>query len=175
MWIYAFSSLLQHSEPATGTFVRQLLQLAVFLNRQTAVPIFWQLRLPLISSFTSHAILLSFGVAQEHSTQVTSNPDGAGWALTYEKTSLCLNNASVGHTASNFHVWYGVISAFPPYHFWAIEFLSSQGIQYGSQNSHYLNNNLERQGVLFHKKHTFLSLCLPAKNVCNAGSTVFLL
>lgn len=33
-----------------------------------------------------------------------SNPDGAGWALTYEKTSLCLNNASVGHTASNFHV-----------------------------------------------------------------------
>lgn len=51
-------------------------------------PSSWQLRLPIISSFTSHAILLSFGVAQEHSTQVTSNPDGAGWALTFHSLEL---------------------------------------------------------------------------------------
>ena len=32
--------LLQHSDPAAGTFVRKFLQFAVFLNRQAAVPIF---------------------------------------------------------------------------------------------------------------------------------------
>ena len=74
--------LLQHSDPAAGAFVRKFLQFAIFLNRQTAVPIFGQLRLPIISSFASHAVLLSFEVAQEHSTLVVSNLDGAHWALT---------------------------------------------------------------------------------------------
>ena len=55
----------------------------------TSIPLFMmfliiivQLRLPIISSFASHAVLLSFGVAQEHSTLVVSNLDGAHWALT---------------------------------------------------------------------------------------------
>ena len=43
-------------------------QFAVFLNRQTAVPIFGQLRLPIISSFASHAILPLFRVVEEHTT-----------------------------------------------------------------------------------------------------------
>ena len=51
--------LFQHSDPATCTFVRKFFQFAVFLNRQTAVPI----------------------------TLSDSNPDGAGWALTYQITA----------------------------------------------------------------------------------------
>ena len=69
-------------------FVRKFFQFAVFLNRQTAVPIFGQLRLPIISSFASHAVLLSFGVAQEHSTLVVSNLDGAHWAHTFHQTTF---------------------------------------------------------------------------------------
>lgn len=84
MRIYALQSLLRHSDPATGTFIRQFPEFTVFLNRQAAVPILRQLRLPIITSFTSHAVILWFGVAQEHSTLVISNPDGAGWALTCE-------------------------------------------------------------------------------------------
>ena len=58
--------------------------------RQAAVPILRQLRLPIISSFASHVVLLSFGVAQEHSTLVISNPDGAGWADTQKLLLLVL-------------------------------------------------------------------------------------
>ena len=82
MRIYALQSLLQHSDPAAGTFVRKFLQFAVFLNRQTAVPIFGQLRLSIISSFASHAVLPLLRFVEEHTTLSASNPDGAGWALT---------------------------------------------------------------------------------------------
>ena len=44
----------------------------------------------IISSFPSHAILLSFGVAQEHSTLGVSNLDGAHWALTEPQPGLLL-------------------------------------------------------------------------------------
>ena len=82
MRIYALQSLLRHSDPATCTFVRKFFQFAVFLNRQTAVPIFGQLRLPIISSFASHAVLPLLRFVEEHTTLSDSNPDGAGWALT---------------------------------------------------------------------------------------------
>lgn len=45
------------------SFVRPLLQFAVFLDRQAAVPILRKLCLPLIASFEFHAILLWFWFA----------------------------------------------------------------------------------------------------------------
>ena len=43
------------------------------------------LRLPIISSFASHAVLPLLRFVEEHTTLSDSNPDGAGWALTIEK------------------------------------------------------------------------------------------
>ena len=57
-------------------------QVAVLLNRQSAFPILGQLLHPIITSFTSHAVLLLFGVTEEHSTSAISKTDAVGWALT---------------------------------------------------------------------------------------------
>ena len=42
--------------------------------------------LPIISSFTSHAVLPLFRFVEEHTTLSDSNLDGAGWALTVYET-----------------------------------------------------------------------------------------
>ncbi len=78
-WLGAY----HHGAGWALTFVRKFLQFAVFLNRQAAVPIFGQLLLPIISSFASHAVLPLLRFVEEHTTLSDSNPDGAGWALTY--------------------------------------------------------------------------------------------
>ena len=66
------------------------------LNRQTAVPIFGQLLLPIISSFASHAVLPLFRFVEEHTTLSDSNLDGAGWALTRLQRQSGWNDAIKG-------------------------------------------------------------------------------
>ena len=81
MRIYTLTIFYATLESNIGAFVRER-ELPVLLNRQTAVPIFGQLRLPIISSFTTHAVLPLLRFVEEHTTLSDSNPDGAGWALT---------------------------------------------------------------------------------------------
>ena len=69
------------------------------------------MRLPIISSFAAHAVLLLFGVREEeHSTLANSNTDGVGWALTFE---AALNGANLRYRAVLMTAWSFLFGVFP--------------------------------------------------------------
>lgn len=65
-----------------GYFCRKFLLFAVFQNQQAAVPILRQLRIPIITSYTSHTVFLWFGFREEHSAMANSNPNWTHWKHT---------------------------------------------------------------------------------------------